>query len=97
MLKKWYLHKITNCMVNLAWLIALWYIVYSFTVWNYASSRLISSTDTVRQIIGMACDFTAWAVLLVEFCLNFPCRHFLVRFLCGVAAVLILLAMMPIL
>ena len=97
MRKKWYLYKITNCVVNLAWLIVLWYIVYSFTVWNYASSHLIPSTDSVRQMSGVASDFTVWAVLLVEFCLNFPSRHFLVRFLCGVAVVLILLAMMPIL
>ncbi len=95
MLKKILFCKNTNRAVNLMWLFVLWCIVYAFTAWNYGAFHFIRPRDTPEQMFSTVCLFLGFGVLWIEFSLNFPSKYIASRVLCGLIALIGLLAALP--
>ncbi len=94
-MKKLLFHKITDRTAKLGWLFALWCATYVFTVWAYGSFHFLRPRDTPEQTFYVICILITWGVLLIEFSLNFPCKHLVSRILWSLAALIGLMAALP--
>jgi len=90
-LRKILFTKITDRAANIFWLFVLWCGIYAFTVWNYGSWHWLRASPNY----GGYAILIGWILLAIQFSLNFPAKRLIIRIVCGLAALVFLLAALP--
>lgn len=91
MLRKILFAKITDRAANIFWLFVLWCGIYVFTVWNYGNWHWLRASPNY----GGYGILIGWILLVTEFSLNFPSKQLIIRIVCGLAALVFQLVVLP--
>ena len=87
--------KVLNRAANLIYLALLWGVIYCALLWTYGSFHFLKPHNSPEAVFSNYISLILILLLLVEFTLNFPAKHWYRRLLSAFAALFLIGFCMP--